>query len=145
MPWFIKRNLRPAAIHALNRGKLPGCCRLRVCPGKAAALSLMVIALALLLPGCASDDPARQCQAEVKTLSGQLLAQQQVRIIDHVGAFTVITAKQRIQSGPLKSNDRRQFIPSAITAEGYLAQRLSDKKFSLINGAQNRWISYYCP
>jgi len=36
-------------------------------------------------------------------------------------------------------------VPSAITAEGLYAQRLSDKQFRLINPYQNTMITWTCP
>jgi hypothetical protein len=69
----------------------------------------------------------------------------QARIFDLVNAFTVTRDGVAVKSGTLHSSDRFQYVPSAVTPEGFTAQRLSDKQFRLINPYQNTMITWTCP
>lgn len=100
---------------------------------------------ALLLDACASQYRGVECRGEIKTLAGQPLGVTQALIIDRFTSFSVAMPKMTVESGPLKSTDRHKYIPSAVTREGYLAQRVSDHKFSIINAPENKWVPYTCP
>ncbi|TKI08370.1 hypothetical protein FCN80_04075 [Martelella alba] len=104
-----------------------------------------LIATVLLLSACSSTYKGIECRGEIKRLSGQPLGETQALIIDHFSSFTVTTAGQTVNSGMLHSADRTQYIPSAMTREGFLAQRLSDKRFSIVDAAGDRWTTYTCP
>ncbi|XBS68409.1 hypothetical protein ABK905_16945 [Acerihabitans sp. KWT182] len=101
--------------------------------------------MALLIAACSSNYRGVECQGEVKSLAGQPVGMTRALIIDRYASFTITTAQGSVESGMLHSADRTQFIPSAVTREGFLAQRVSDKKFTLINSRQDQWITYTCP
>ncbi|MEN3261225.1 hypothetical protein AAH678_21275 [Sodalis endosymbiont of Spalangia cameroni] len=104
-----------------------------------------VMFCALLLSACASHYRGVECRGEIKTLAGQPLGVTQALIIDRFNSFSVAMPKMTVESGPLKSTDRNKYLPSAVTREGFLAQRVSDHKFSIINAPANQWVSYTCP
>ncbi|MGK3126626.1 hypothetical protein ACCY16_21175 [Candidatus Pantoea formicae] len=99
----------------------------------------------LLLAGCSSTPKGVDCPGEVSTIYGQSMGQTQARIFDLVNAFTVTRDGVAVKSGTLHSSDRFQYVPSAVTSEGFTAQRLSDKQFRLINPYQNTMITWTCP
>ena len=99
----------------------------------------------LLISACSSDYRGVECPGEIKTLTGQPLGNTSALIIDRYNSFTVTMPEAKIESGMLHSADRTQYIPSAVTREGWLAQRVSDKKFTIIDSRQDRWITYICP
>jgi hypothetical protein len=101
--------------------------------------------LLLLLAGCSSTPKGVDCPGEVSTIYGQPMGQTQARIFDLVNAFTVTRDGVAVKSGTLHSSDRFQYVPSAVTSEGFTAQRLSDKQFRLINPYQNTMITWTCP
>lgn len=99
---------------------------------------------ALLLLGCSATDNGMSCVGEVKTLAGQSVGRSSAVIVDRFRAFTVITPDARIESGPLYSADSVRFIPSAVTKEGFMAQRLSANTFCIIDPHKNEYVTYYC-
>ncbi|MFH8134260.1 hypothetical protein ABU178_08760 [Pantoea osteomyelitidis] len=108
-------------------------------------LRLFSIVLILLLAGCSSAPKGVTCPGEVATIYGQSLGSTQGRIYDLVRSFSVSRDEVKVESGTLTSLDRFRYIPSAVTREGYYAQRLSDKQFRLINPYQNTMITWTCP
>ncbi len=108
-------------------------------------LRSVVFIFMALLTGCSSSPKGVECPGEVSTLYGQSLGQTQGTIFDLVTSFSVSRDGASVQSGPLQSQDRFQYIPSAVTREGYYAQRLSDKQFRLINPYQDTLITWTCP
>jgi len=105
---------------------------------------ISIAASVLLLAGCASDYQGKECTGQVQSLSGAPLGQTQALIVDRFNSFSVTTAQGTINSGTLHSTDRRLYLPSAVTREGYLAQRLSDDRFCLINAPQDQVVTYHC-
>lgn len=99
----------------------------------------------LLLTGCSSTPKGIDCPGEVSTIYGQPMGYTQARIFDLVNAFSVSRDNVTVNSGTLRSSDRFQYVPSAVTAEGFTAQRLSAKQFRLINPYQNTLITWTCP
>lgn len=99
---------------------------------------------ALLVAGCSSSQRGMQCQGEVKTLPGQSIGQTSAIIVDNIYAFTVVLPKNRIESGLLRSADHQRYVPSAVTKEGYLAQRLSSSSFCIIDADKNQYTLYRC-
>ena len=108
-------------------------------------LRLLSIAMILLLAGCSSTPKGVTCPGEVATIYGQPLGYTQGRVYDLVRSFSVSRDDVKVESGTLNSHDRFRYIPSAVTREGYYAQRLSDKQFRLINPYQNTMITWTCP
>jgi len=100
---------------------------------------------ALVITACSSTYQGKACQGKVRSLSGQPLGTTQVLIIDKFTSFTITRPEGEVDSGPLFTTDRTKYVPSAVTPEGFLAQRLSDTHFSLINAPQDKWFSYTCP
>lgn len=115
------------------------------CPGQWRPMQIVIMAGALALTACSGDYHGKQCQGTVRDLSGQPLGTTQAQINDKYTSFTVTQSEQALDSGTLYSRDRTRYFPSAVTQEGYLAQRLSDTRFSIINAQKNQWISYACP
>lgn len=108
-------------------------------------LRLLLITLLLLLSGCSSTPEGVVCPGEVATIYGQPLGRTQGRIFDLVNSFSVSKDDVKVESGALQSLDRFQYAPSAVTREGYYAQRLSAQQFRLINPYQNVMITWTCP
>ena len=108
-------------------------------------LRITVVLTLLLLAGCSSAPKGVDCPGQVATIYGQAMGNTEARIFDLVSAFSVSKDGVTVKSGPLRSNDRFQYVPSAVTTEGYYAQRLSDKQFRLINPYQNTMITWTCP
>lgn len=106
---------------------------------------ITVVLTLLVLAGCSSAPKGVDCPGEVSTIYGQSMGNTQARIFDLVNAFAVSRDGVKVQSGTLHSTDRFHYVPSAITAEGLYAQRLSDKQFRLINPYQNTMITWTCP
>ena len=106
---------------------------------------LLGAAVLLLLAGCAGKYQGMACNGEVSTLSGQPLGVVEGKIIDRVSAFSVTLPDRTLDSGPLWSSDRQLYIPSAVTRDGWLAQRVSDRRFSIINSPQDRVMNFSCP
>lgn len=108
-------------------------------------LRITAVLTLLLLAGCSSTPKGVDCPGEVATIYGQSMGQTQARIFDLVNAFTVTRDGVAVKSGTLHSSDRFQYVPSAVTPEGFTAQRLSNKQFRLINPYQNTMITWTCP
>ena len=107
---------------------------------------LRVIALTLpfILVACSSGPQGVECPGKVATLYGQESALTHARIFDLVSSFSIANDEVKVESGPLHSTDRTRYIPAAVTKEGYLAQRISDKQFRLIDPQQDQMITYTC-
>ncbi len=99
--------------------------------------------LLLITAGCSSPQ-GMSCQGEVKTLPGHPIGTTSAVIVDNTVAFSVLMPKQRIESGLLHSADSSRYVPSAVTKEGYLAQRLSGNRFCIINPEKNEYTIYHC-
>ena len=127
-----------SAFSGLNL-PLDGFCGCRTLPRAA------MLATALLLCACSSRYQGVECQGKIRHLSGQPIGDTNALIIDRFNSFSVTTADGKVESGMLFSADRTQYIPSSVTREGLLAQRLSDKQFSIINASADQWITYTCP
>jgi hypothetical protein len=108
-------------------------------------LPMTIPALLALVTACSSGYKGVECQGEIKNLAGQPLEKTTALIIDRFDSFTVTLPKMQVDSGALHSTDRTLYIPSAVTREGFLAQRVSDKKFTLVDASHDRWITYTCP
>lgn len=102
-------------------------------------------ALVLLIAACSSGYKGAECSGQRQSLEGQPLGTVQGRIIDRFNSFSVTLPEMTLDSGTLHSSDPERYIPSAVTREGWLAQRLSDRQFSIINSPQNQMISFSCP
>lgn len=101
----------------------------------------------MLLSGCSSDNHSMACHGKMETLAGAPLGNVEGRVTDRFTSFrlTLSQPELALESGPLRSSDPRQYIPSAVTKEGWLAQRLSDTRFSVIGAPQDRMIILSCP
>ncbi|MCZ4058654.1 hypothetical protein O3W44_05575 [Pantoea sp. LMR881] len=108
-------------------------------------LRLAILTLIALLTGCSSGPKGIDCPGAVATIYGQPMGQTNGVIFDLVTSFTVSKDDVTVQSGTLRSLDRFRYVPSAVTREGYYAQRLSNKQFRLINPYQDTQITWTCP
>lgn len=106
---------------------------------------ILTVAAPLMLTACSSGNSGMTCEGRVETLNGQVLGNTEGKIVDRFTSFHVTMDKLRLESGELYSSDPQQYIPSAVTKEGWLAQRLSDTRFSVINAPQDRMITFSCP
>lgn len=106
------------------------------------ALPLLML---LLLTACSSGYQGRECSGEIQTLSGQPRGTTQGMIVDRFSSFSVTLPDMQLDSGPLYSSDRRTYIPSATTQNGWLAQRLSDRRFTIVNAPRDEAITFTCP
>ncbi|NIF21833.1 MULTISPECIES: hypothetical protein [Pantoea] len=106
---------------------------------------LILLSMALIIAGCSSTPHGVDCPGEVATISGQPMGKTQGHIFDLVTSFSVSKGGVVVDSGRLHSLDRFQYVPSAVTSEGYYAQRLSDHQFRLINPWQDTMITWNCP
>lgn len=106
--------------------------------------ALLLIATALL-SACSSDYRGKTCAGKVETLSGQPVAMVEGKVIDRFNSFSVTLPEREIDSGPLHSSDRRLYVPSSVTSDGWMAQRVSDQRFTLINAPDDRAITLICP
>ncbi|MGE9553703.1 hypothetical protein ACQPT2_21500 [Erwinia amylovora] len=114
--------------------------------GRTSLLLLPALAaLVMLLSACSSGEKGMPCEGKVQTLSGQPLGNVEGTIVDRFTSFSVTLPDLRLESGPLHSSDRQHYIPSAVNREGWLAQRLSDTRFSVINAPQDKMITFSCP
>lgn len=104
-----------------------------------------LVLMALLLSGCASAPEGVSCPGEVASIYGKPLGQTRGHIFDLVHSFSVSNEDVKVESGALQSLDRFKYVPSAVTQEGYYAQRLSSQQFRLINPYQNVMITWTCP
>ena len=107
-------------------------------------LRMMVFTLPFLLAACSSGPPGIECPGKVATIYGQETAVTRGRVFDLVSSFSVANDDVKVESGPLHSTDRTRYIPAAVTKEGYLAQRISDRQFRLIDPQQDKMITWTC-
>lgn len=114
-------------------------------PSPLPVIRVLPVLLVLLLTACSSDYQGQQCPGEIQTLSGQPLGGTQAMIIDRFSSFSVALPDLRLDSGPLQSRDRQLYIPSATTPDGWLAQRISDHRFAIINAPKDQAITFTCP
>ena len=108
-------------------------------------LRLSISIFIILMTGCSSGPKGVECPGAVSTIYGQPMGQTEGVIFDLVNSFSVSRDGVSVESGALQSLDRFRYVPSAVTREGYYAQRLSDKQFRLINPYQNTQITWTCP
>ncbi|WP_158783782.1 hypothetical protein [Pantoea sp. BAV 3049] len=114
--------------------------------GKSSVLFFpLFMAITLLLSACSSGEKGMTCEGKIQTLTGQPLGNIEGTIVDRFTSFSVASSGLKLESGPLQSSDRQQYIPSAVSREGWLAQRLSDTRFSIINAPQDKMITFSCP
>ncbi len=106
---------------------------------------ILLLTGALMITACSSSYQGKACEGKVRSLAGQPLGTTQALIIDKFTSFTITQPEGEVDSGTLFTTDRTKYVPSAVTPEGFLAQRLSDNQFSIINAPQNQWTSYTCP
>lgn len=99
----------------------------------------------VLIAACASPNKGVECEGQRQSLEGQPLGTVQGRVMDRFNSFSVTLPTMSLDSGTLHSSDRERYIPSAVTREGWLAQRISDRQFSIINSPQNQMITFSCP
>lgn len=107
-------------------------------------LRMMVFTLPFLLAACSSGPQGIECPGKVATIYGQETAVTRGRVFDLVSSFSVANDDVKVESGPLHSTDRTRYIPAAVTKEGYLAQRISDRQFRLIDPQQDKIITWTC-
>ena len=107
-------------------------------------LRVIVCTLPLLLAACSSGPPGVECAGKVASIYGQESAVTHGKVFDLVNAFSVANDDVKVESGPLWSSDRSRYVPAAVTKEGYLAQRLSDRQFRLIDPQLDQMITYTC-
>lgn len=101
--------------------------------------------LIVLLSACSHKPYGRLCSGEVSTLSGQVTGQSQAWVFDEIQRFTVTDKGATVQSGYLHSTNRSLYIPSATTAQGFMAQRLSTDRFRIIDPARDAMVTWTCP
>lgn len=109
------------------------------------ARRLMMLVTMVLLTGCAGGEEGLSCQGNVATLEGQPLGSVEGTIVDRFSSFRAEFDDTLIESGALQSRDRQRYIPSAVSENGWLAQRLSDTKFSVVNARVNKMVTFSCP
>jgi len=107
-------------------------------------LRMMVFTLPFLLAACSSGPQGIECPGKVATIYCQETAVTRGRVFDLVSSFSVANDDVKVESGPLHSTDRTRYIPAAVTKEGYLAQRISDRQFRLIDPQQDKMITWTC-
>lgn len=105
----------------------------------------LVAAAILLLMACSSGNQGMICQGKVQTLDGRDVSVVEGKIIDRYASFSVSLPDLKLESGTLHSSDRRQYVPSAVTKEGWLAMRLSDTRFMVVNAPLDKVITFDCP
>ena len=108
-------------------------------------LSLPLIAALLVLTACSSGEQGMMCQGEVQTLGGRTVSKVEGKIVDRYASFSVTLPDLKLESGVLHSADRRLYVPSAVTPEGWLAMRLSDTRFMVVNAPQDKVVTFNCP
>jgi|GEM_PF-3294820 len=118
-----------------------------VFPGLTVSHSLRTafVAMVLLLTACSSGNKGIACNGQRQSLEGQPLDNIQGFIVDRFTSFSVTLPDQKIESGALQSSNRELYIPSSVTQDGWLAQRISDRQFSIINSPQDQMITFNCP
>ena len=105
----------------------------------------LLASMILLLAACSSDYEGQQCSAEIQTLTGEPRGNINGMVIDRFSSFSVALPDLKLDSGPLHSNDHQLYIPSATTPDGWLAQRISDHRFTIINAPKDQVINFTCP
>ncbi|MFG1175101.1 hypothetical protein AAFN90_16230 [Erwiniaceae bacterium CAU 1747] len=109
------------------------------------SLRLLTAVTVLLLAACSSGYKGMECDGQRQSLEGQPLGSVQGLVIDRFNSFSVTLPGLTLDSGTLQSTNRERYIPSAVTRDGWLAQRISDQQFSIINSPQNQMITFSCP
>lgn len=105
----------------------------------------LLVSLPLLLAACTPREQGMACSGEIQTLSGEPRGSVRGMIVDRFSSFSVALPDFTLESGPLQSSDHQLYIPSATTADGWLAQRISDHRFAVINAATDQAITFTCP
>ncbi|MBT0726564.1 hypothetical protein [Rosenbergiella australiborealis] len=104
-----------------------------------------LVAVSLFLTGCSHKPYGRLCPGEVSTLNGKVTGHSSAWVFDEIQHFSVTHKSNTVNSGYLKSADPSLYVPSATTAEGFMAQRLSPDRFRLIDAEQNEMVTWNCP
>ncbi|MGB9097128.1 hypothetical protein [Erwinia sp.] len=116
------------------------------CAGLIPAFAFMpLIAALLLLTGCSSGEKGSICEGQAQTLDGRVLGNVEGKIVDRFTSFSVTLPDFTLESGPLHSADRQKYVPSAVTQQGWLAMRLSDTRFMVVNAPQDKVLTFTCP
>ena len=108
-------------------------------------MSLSLIGALLILTACSSGEQGMMCRGEVQTLDGRTLSKVEGKIVDRYASFSVTLPDLKLESGVLHSADRRLYVPSAVTRDGWLAMRLSDTRFMVVNAPQDKVVTLNCP
>lgn len=103
-----------------------------------------MLTLPFLLAACSSGPQGVECPGKVASIYGGEGPVTHGRVFDLVNSFSVASEEVKVESGPLYSTDRTHYIPAAVTKEGYLAQRISDRQFRLIDPQLDRMITWTC-
>ena len=106
---------------------------------------LATAAAFVLLTACSGGERGMVCQGNMQTLDGRNLGNLEGKIVDRYTSFSVTLPESVVESGPLHSADRRQYVPSAVTKQGWLAMRLSDTRFMVVNAPQDKVFTFSCP
>lgn len=106
---------------------------------------ISVAAALVMLTACSGGERGMVCQGNLQTLEGRPLGNLEGKIVDRFTSFGVTLPKSVVESGPLHSADRQQYVPSAVTKEGWLAMRLSDTRFMIVNAPQDKVYTFSCP
>jgi len=106
---------------------------------------ISVAAALVLLTACSGGEQGMICQGNLQTLDGRNLGDLEGKIVDRFTSFSVTLPEKVVESGPLHSADRQQYVPAAVTKEGWLAMRLSDTRFMVVNAPQDKVFTFSCP
>lgn len=106
---------------------------------------LRCLLIGLCLTGCQSTPRGVPCLGVVETLYGEQLGQSKAMIEDNLTQFVVRRNGTVLSTGPLYSRDPQHYIPTATTDEGLVAQRMSARRFRLIDPQQERMVTWTCP
>ncbi len=106
---------------------------------------LVIVFLVTVIAGCSSSPKGRWCEGEVSTLQGEPRGRTAAWIADQDTHFTLTRDKISIDSGLLTSSDPGRYLPSAVTLQGYYAQRLTADRFRLIDAPLNLMVTWQCP
>jgi hypothetical protein len=110
-----------------------------------AIFAVPLLAALALLTGCSSGEKGMVCEGQAQTLDGRVLGNVQGKIVDRFTSFSVTVPDLTLNSGPLHSADRQKYVPAAVTPEGWLAMRLSDTRFMVVNAPQDKVLTFNCP
>lgn len=106
---------------------------------------ISVAATLAVLTACSTGEQGMVCQGNLQTLDGRSLGNLEGKIVDRFTSFSVTLPESVVESGLLHSADRQQYVPSAVTKEGWLAMRLSDTRFMVVHAPQDKVYTFSCP